>query len=82
MTGPAFALDLDAPPIQQAVLRYLSTMAETLRRTADAVERGSEGRGQAIEELGLLSVLCHYLTRRLGELAEPHGGQGEREGPA
>jgi hypothetical protein len=31
------------------------------------VERGNEGRTLAIEELSLLSVLCHYLTRRLSD---------------
>jgi hypothetical protein len=67
MTSPPFALDLDAPPIQEACLRYLSTMAETLRRCADAVERGNEGRARAIEELALVQVLAHYLARRLTE---------------
>jgi hypothetical protein len=82
---PPFALDLDAEPVQLACLRYLSTMAETLHRAADAIEDGNRGRPRAIEELSLLQMLAHYLARRLGELAEPHGGQGEtgeREGPA
>jgi hypothetical protein len=82
---PPFALDLDHPAGQQAVLRYLSVMAETLRRAADAVEDGNEGRPQAIDELACLQVLCHYLCRRLTEPAEPHGRAGEageREGPA
>jgi hypothetical protein len=64
---PPFALDLDHPAIKLACLRYLSTMAETLRRCADAVAQGNPGRGRAIEELSLLQVLAHYLARRLGE---------------
>jgi len=75
---PPFALDLDAEPVQLAVLRYLSVMAETLRRCA--VEQGNEGRARAIEELALVQVLAHYLARRLGELAEPHGGEAGRAG--
>jgi hypothetical protein len=82
MTSPPFALDLDAPPIQEACLRYLSTMAETLRRCADAVAQGNKSRARAVEELGLLSVLCCYLGRRLVELAPGTGPAGEREGPA
>jgi hypothetical protein len=84
---PPFALDLDQLAIQQACLRYLAQMGDAITRCADAIEQGNPGRAQAVEELGLLSVLCHYLTRRLGELAEPHGGQGETgeragDGPA
>jgi hypothetical protein len=77
MTPPPFALDLDAEPVQLAVLRYLSVMAETLRRAADAIEQGNEGRARAIEELGLLSVLCHYLGLRLGEPAKPAEAPGQ-----
>jgi DNA-binding transcriptional regulator YdaS (Cro superfamily) len=89
MTGPhpalpPFALDLDAPPIQQACLRYLSVMGETLRRAADAIEQGGTGRAQAIEELALLQVLCHYLTQRLSEpvavTATTAAGAGAGEG--
>jgi hypothetical protein len=68
---PPFALDLDHPAIKLACLRYLSTMAETLRRSADAIEQGNGRRPRAIEELALLQVLCHYLCRRLTEPAEP-----------
>jgi hypothetical protein len=82
VSGPNFALDLDAPPIQQAVLRYLSVMGETLTRAAAAVEDGNKGRPRAIEELSCLQVLAHYLARRLGELAPGTGPAGEREGPA
>jgi hypothetical protein len=77
MTPPLFALDLDAPPIQEAVPRYLSVMGAAITRCADAVEQGNEGRARAIEELALLRVLVHYLARRLGELADPHGRAGE-----
>jgi hypothetical protein len=79
---PPFALDLDQLAIQQAVLRYLAQMGAAITRCADAIEDGNPGRPQAIEELSCLQVLAHYLGRRLGELAEPHGGQGERERPA
>jgi hypothetical protein len=71
MTPPLFALDLDAPPIQEACLRYLAQMGAAITRCADAVERGNEGRPRAIEELSCLQVLCHYLCRRLSEPAEP-----------
>jgi hypothetical protein len=85
MTSPPFALDLDAPPIQQAVLRYLAQMGDAITRCADSIEQGNEGRAQAIEELACLQVLAHYLARRLGEPA-PGAGQagetGEQEGPA
>ncbi len=73
MTG---ALDLDAEPIKLAVLRYLSVMGETLRRTADAVEQGNAGRARAIEELSLLQVLAHYLGRRLSD-PDPDPDPGE-----
>jgi hypothetical protein len=73
---PPFALDLDHPAIKLACLRYLSTMAETLRRAADAIEHGNGGRPRAIEELGLVQVLCHYLCRRL---SEPADGKPEPE---
>jgi hypothetical protein len=85
MTSPPFALDLDAPPIQEACLRYLAQMGDAITRCADAIEQGNPGRARAIEELSCLQVLAHYLGRRLSELAEPHGGQGEtgeQEGPA
>jgi hypothetical protein len=73
---PPFALDLDHPALTLACLRYLSVMAETLRRAAEAIERGNEGRTLAVEELSLLSVLCHYLTRRLSEPA-PGPAEGQ-----
>jgi hypothetical protein len=82
MTGPAFALDLDHPAIKLACLRYLSVMGETLRRAALALEDGNEGRPRAIEELGLVQVLAHYLTRRLSEPAPGAGPAGEPAGPA
>jgi hypothetical protein len=74
---PPFALDLDHPAIQQAVLRYLSVMGETLRRAADATLQGNGGRPRALEELALLQVLCHYLCRRLSEPADD-GGRHDR----
>jgi hypothetical protein len=84
MTGPQpppFALDLDAPPIQEAVLRYLAQMGAAITRCADAVEQGNEGRARAIEELALLQVLAHYLGRRLGEPAPGAGPAGGRLDP-
>jgi hypothetical protein len=80
MTGPQpppFALDLDHPAVQQAVLRYLAQMGDAIARCADAIEDGNPGRARAIEELGLLSVLCHYLARRLGEPAKPAEAPGQ-----
>lgn len=65
----AYALDLDAPAIQGAVYDYLAVLAETLRRVVTAIDAGEHGRAQALEELGMLSVLIHYLRRRLSELA-------------
>jgi hypothetical protein len=76
---PPFALDLSAPAIQMAVLRYLAVMGETLTRAADAVEQGNDGRARAIEELSLLQVLAHYLTRRL---SEPAGMEDANDGDA
>jgi hypothetical protein len=75
MTGPQpppFALDLDAPPIQQAVLRYLAQMGDAITRCADAVAQGNPGRARAVEELSCLQVLCCIiLAAGSVELAEP-----------
>ncbi len=72
-TRSASALDLDAPAIQGAVYDYLAVLAEGLRRVAKAVALGNRGRRLALEELAIVSVLVHYLRRRLSELepAEP-----------
>jgi hypothetical protein len=80
MTGPQpppFAIDLDAPPIQEAVLRYLAQMGAAITRCADAIEQGNEGRARAIEELACLQVLAHYLGRRLSEPAKPAEAPGQ-----
>jgi hypothetical protein len=49
-------------------------MGDAIARCADAIEDGNPGRARAIEELACLQVLARYRARRLGELAEPHGG--------
>ncbi len=62
------ALDLDQPPIQAAVFEYLAVLGEGLERVAKAVALGNRGRRLALEELAIVSVLVHYLRRRLSEL--------------
>ncbi len=68
------AIDLDQPAIQHSVLRYLAVMAETLARTANAIETGNPGRERAREELATLALLVHYLSRRLGEAVSTEEG--------
>jgi hypothetical protein len=68
---------LDAPPIQEACLRYLAQMGDAITRCADAIEDGNEGRARAIEELACLRVLARYLARRLSEPGEPAEAPGQ-----
>jgi hypothetical protein len=68
-----YALDLDQPAIQQAVLRSLVVVAECLRRAADAIEQGSPGRERACEELLTAQLLSHYLRRRVAERTAAEG---------
>lgn len=81
----AYALNLDEPPIQGALLRYLGTMGQCLLRAAQAVEQGESGRTAALEELAVVTLLARYLRYRLrereqGELEEQEP-EPEEEAP-
>ncbi len=73
-----YALDVDAMPVRLALLEYCGVLAEALHRAVQAIDEGEAGRARALEELGMLSVLIHYLRRRLSELepAEPESDGG------
>lgn len=71
-TQTRYALNVDEPAVQAAIIQYLGTIGAGLVRVAEAVEQAD--RAKACEELVIVSLLVHYLRRRLTETAPDEGG--------
>lgn len=74
-----YALNLDEPPVQGAVLITLDAMGQCLLRAAQAIEQGESGRTAALEELAILTLLARYVRYRLRERAPDQDQDQERE---